>query len=91
MIVTSERRIPANLRVRVQLIRHFQTCASDIHLQNECAHVGLSVHAPVHRGVFVVLWLSSATVISRCDASPHEYSEKHERMEKMCYKSRRRG
>ena len=26
---------------------YFTTCTTDIHLQNECAHVGLSVHAPV--------------------------------------------
>ena len=36
------------IRVRVQLIRHFKTCTTDIYLQNECAHVGLSVHAPVY-------------------------------------------
>ena len=35
------------VRVRVQLIRHFKTCKTDIYLQNKCAHVGLSVHAPV--------------------------------------------
>ena len=35
------------VRVRVRLIRHFKTCTTDIYLQNECAHVGLSVHAPV--------------------------------------------
>ena len=35
------------IRVRVQIIRHFKTCTTDIYLQNECAHVGLSVHAPV--------------------------------------------
>ena len=33
-------------RVRVQLIRHFKTCTTDIYLQNDCAYVGLSVHAP---------------------------------------------
>ena len=32
--------------VRVQLIRHFKTCTTDIYLQKDCAHVGLSVHAP---------------------------------------------
>ena len=37
----------ANIRVRVQLIRHFKTCTADIYLHNECAHVGLSIHAPV--------------------------------------------
>ena len=35
------------LQVLVQLIRHFKTCTTDIYLQNECAHVGLSLHAPV--------------------------------------------
>eukprot|EP01048_Picozoa_sp_COSAG05_P019806 COSAG05_NODE_3204_length_2245_cov_3.080615_3_plen_191_part_00 len=38
---------PQTLRVRVQLIRHVKTCTTDIYLHNECAHVGLSVHAPV--------------------------------------------
>ena len=33
--------------MRVQIIRHCKTCMTDIYLQNECAHVGLSVHAPV--------------------------------------------
>ena len=36
-----------NIRVRVQIIRHLKTCTTDVYLQNECAHVGLSVHAPV--------------------------------------------
>ena len=35
-----------DIRVRVQLLRHFKTCTTDIELQNECAHVGLSVHVP---------------------------------------------
>ena len=34
--------------MRVELIGHFKICMTDIYLQNECAHVGLSVHAPVH-------------------------------------------
>ena len=38
--------------MRVQLIRHFKTCTTDSYLQNECAHVGLSVHAPVRRVLF---------------------------------------
>ena len=47
--VSAPRRHPsaAVLRVRVQIIRHVKTCMTDIYLQNECAHVGLSVHAPV--------------------------------------------
>ena len=39
---------PAIVRVRVQLIRHFKPCTTDIYLHNECAHVGLSIRAPVH-------------------------------------------
>ena len=35
------------LRVRVQIIRHFETCTTDIYLHHDCAHVGLSTHAPV--------------------------------------------
>ena len=35
------------VRVRVQLIRTFKTCTTDIYLRNECAHVGLSIHAPL--------------------------------------------
>eukprot|EP01048_Picozoa_sp_COSAG05_P007394 COSAG05_NODE_520_length_9047_cov_2.500224_10_plen_104_part_00 len=35
------------VRVRVQLIRHSKTCMTEIQLHNECAHVGLSIHAPV--------------------------------------------
>ena len=38
------------IRVRVQLIRHFKPCTTDIFLHNECAHVGLSIHAPVDAG-----------------------------------------
>ena len=34
------------VRVRVQLIRHLKTCTTDIYIQNECAHVGLSGNAP---------------------------------------------
>ena len=37
-----------DIRVRLQLIRHFKTCTTDIYLHNECAHVGLSVDAPVY-------------------------------------------
>ena len=33
--------------MRVQLIRHFKTCTTDIYLHKDCAHVGLIVHAPV--------------------------------------------
>ena len=33
--------------VRLQLIRHVKTCTTDIYLHNECAHVGLSIDAPV--------------------------------------------
>ena len=29
----------SNLRVRLQLIRHVETCTTDIYLHNECAHV----------------------------------------------------
>ena len=39
--------VPKYLRARVQLIRHFKICTTDIYLHNDCAHVGLSVHAPV--------------------------------------------
>ena len=35
------------IRVRVQLIGHLKTCTTDIYIKNECAHVGLSIHAPV--------------------------------------------
>ena len=35
------------VRVRVQIIRHFKACTTDIYLHNDCAHVGSSVHAPV--------------------------------------------
>ena len=35
------------VQVRVQLIRQFKTCTTDIYLHNDCAHVELSVHAPV--------------------------------------------
>ena len=27
------------IRLRVQFIRHFQTCTTDMYIQNECAHV----------------------------------------------------
>eukprot|EP01048_Picozoa_sp_COSAG05_P012670 COSAG05_NODE_1287_length_5276_cov_10.526173_4_plen_165_part_00 len=37
----------AVIRVRVQLIRHLKTCTTEVYIQNECAHVGLSIHAPV--------------------------------------------
>ena len=37
--------------MRVQLIRHFETCTTDIYIHNECAHVGLSVRAPVRFGM----------------------------------------
>ena len=38
------------LRVRVQLIRHVKTCCTtEIYIQHGCAHVGLSVHAPVDK------------------------------------------
>ena len=41
-----------HLRVRVQLIiRHLKTCTTDIYIHNDCAHVGLSIHAPVHTKV----------------------------------------
>ena len=33
--------------MRVQLIRYFKTFTTDIYIQNDCAHVGLSVHVPV--------------------------------------------
>ena len=36
-----------DVRVRLQLIRHFKTCTTEIYLHNECAHVGLSIDAPV--------------------------------------------
>ena len=39
--------VKVDVRVRLQLIRHFKTCTTDIYLHNECAHVGLSIHAPV--------------------------------------------
>ena len=29
------------------IIRHFKSCTTEIYLQNECAHVGLSVQEPV--------------------------------------------
>ena len=38
---------PIAVWVRVQLIRHFKTCTTDIYLHIECEHVGLSIHAPV--------------------------------------------
>jgi len=38
----------ASVRVRLQLILHFKTCTTDIYLHNECAHVGLSIDAPVY-------------------------------------------
>ena len=58
------------IRVRVQ-IRHFKTCTTDIYLQNECAHVGLSVHAPEPCGSVVLRSLQPAcdsefTVCSLC-------------------------
>ena len=37
--------------MRVQLIRHFKTCTTDIYLHKDCAHVGLIVHAPVLQAV----------------------------------------
>eukprot|EP01048_Picozoa_sp_COSAG05_P019805 COSAG05_NODE_3204_length_2245_cov_3.080615_2_plen_177_part_00 len=40
--------ISLSLRVRVQLIRHLKTCTADIYIHNECAHVGLSIHAPMY-------------------------------------------
>ena len=63
---------PAIIRVRVQLIRHLKPCTNDIHLHNECAHVGLSIHAPVH-----LIWtavrsdLHAATVDVTSEAIVH--------------------
>ena len=54
-----------DVRVRVQIIRHFKTCKTDIYLQNECAHVGLSVHAPVHE--LGLTCISSLRVTRDCD------------------------
>ena len=34
--------VPQAIQLPLQLIRHFNTCTTDIYLQNECAHVGLS-------------------------------------------------
>ena len=45
--VGDDRATLSNIRVRLQLIRHFKTCTTDIYLHNECAHVGLSIDAPV--------------------------------------------
>ena len=63
----------AAVRVRVQLtIRIFKTCTTEIYLQTECAHVGLSVHAPVGwmgTGVSVVrvvkptVWVHRPTLV----------------------------
>ena len=52
-----------NVRVRVQLIRHSKTCMTEIHLHNECAHVGLSIHAPVCQ----VSWVSTVFSTSRLE------------------------
>ena len=39
---------PVCVRLRVHLIRHCnKACTTDVYLHHECAHVGLSVHAPV--------------------------------------------
>ena len=60
------------LRVRVQIIRHFKTCMTDIYLQNECAHVGLSVHAPALSSVpdlSVSMECHSSIIPSRCPCS----------------------
>ena len=46
----NSRRFCRHVRVRVQLIRHFEPCTTDIYLHNDCAHVGLIVHAPVAVG-----------------------------------------
>ena len=49
--VRTFRQSTLQLRVRVQLIRHSKTCTTDIYIQNECAHVGLSIHAPVCQSI----------------------------------------
>ena len=41
-----------HLRVRVQLIRHLKTCTTDIYLNNDCAHVGSSIHAPIEAEIY---------------------------------------
>ena len=53
--VSAPRRHPsaAVLRVRVQIIRHVKSCTADIYIQNDCAHVGVSVHAPVRSKMMV--------------------------------------
>ena len=41
----------------------FKTCTTDIYLQNECAHVGLSVHAPVPSFPLVAFLIEDAMSI----------------------------